>query len=203
MNRNLFPTSLSILHGLFFFSGIAALIYQLMWQRMLFSVLGVDLESITIIVSVFMFGLGMGGLWGGYLADKFTNALLWMYVLIEFAIAAFGFLSPRLIEWIGHYTVNSHYFTLFTSFLILSFPTIFMGATFPILVTYVDLFKKNIGHSVGGLYFSNTLGGAIGALLAGFILLSFFDLNGAVNIAVIINLSIALVAGIFFMEDSK
>jgi hypothetical protein len=57
-----FPDSVTrlVLSILFFFSGTAALIYQVMWQRMLFTLFGVDLESITIIVSVFMFGLGIG-----------------------------------------------------------------------------------------------------------------------------------------------
>lgn len=49
-----------ILSFLFFFSGCAALIYQVIWQRMLFTIFGVNLESVTIIVSVFMFGLGVG-----------------------------------------------------------------------------------------------------------------------------------------------
>src|SRR5476649_1622816 len=90
-----------ILYSLFFLSGVAALIYQVMWQRLLFTVFGVDLTSVTIIVSVFMFGLGLGGLVGGYIADKFTAYALMIYMCIEAAIAIFGFCSPVLIENIG------------------------------------------------------------------------------------------------------
>ena len=50
---------------LFFVSGIAALIYQVCWQRLLFEAFGVDMESVTIIVSTFMLGLGLGALVGG------------------------------------------------------------------------------------------------------------------------------------------
>ena len=42
---------------IFFMSGFSALIYQIAWQRMLFTAFGVDLESITVIISVFMAGL--------------------------------------------------------------------------------------------------------------------------------------------------
>ena len=53
---------------LFFVSGVAALVYQVCWQRLLFSAFGVDIDSVTIIVSVFMLGLGLGAL-AFYLAD--------------------------------------------------------------------------------------------------------------------------------------
>ena len=46
--------STKTIKAVFFLSGIAALIYQIAWQRMLFTAFGVDLESITIIISVFM-----------------------------------------------------------------------------------------------------------------------------------------------------
>src|SRR5579862_9409375 len=82
----------AILCLLFFCSGCAALIYQVMWQRMLFTVFGVDLQSITIIVSVFMFGLGVGGLLGGSIADRMNSHLLILYVCIEILIALFGFI---------------------------------------------------------------------------------------------------------------
>jgi predicted membrane-bound spermidine synthase len=81
----------AVLYALFFFSGAAALIYQIVWQRMLFTIFGVDLESITVIVSVFMFGLGLGGLLGGVLADKFSTRLLQLYMMIELGVAIFGF----------------------------------------------------------------------------------------------------------------
>ena len=50
---------------LFFFSGFPALIYQLTWQRALFRIFGVNIESVTIVVTAFMLGLGLGSLAGG------------------------------------------------------------------------------------------------------------------------------------------
>lgn len=47
-----------ILCVLFFFSGFPALIYQLVWQRALFRIFGVNIESVTIVVTAFMLGLG-------------------------------------------------------------------------------------------------------------------------------------------------
>ena len=185
-----------ILCVLFFGSGCAALIYQVGWQRMLFTLFGLDLTSITIIVSVFMFGLGIGSLCGGLIADR-VKSLLTLYVLIELSIAVFGFFSPHIIALLGVATRNPLMTVLF-SFFILALPTMLMGATFPILVTHVNKSTQNIGQSVGSLYFANTLGGAFGAYLAGFILLYWTGLAGLINIAALLNLMIAITALFFF-----
>ncbi len=188
-----------ILYALFFLSGFSALTYQLMWQRMLFIQFGVDLESVTLIVSVFMFGLGLGGLWGGMLADKWLTKLLRVYVLIEMGIATFGFLSPNLIDTVGNLFFNSHRIvTALTSFLMLAIPTILMGATFPILVTHVNRYVHNIGRSVGGLYCVNTLGGAVGVFLSGFCWLNFMDMTKVIYLAAVINLLVALIAYLYY-----
>lgn len=192
------PVTNSILCILFFFSGCAALIYQIMWQRMLFTQFGVDLESITIIVSVFMFGLGMGGIGGGIIADRMPTQLLSLYIMIELGIAIFGFLSPTIIQSIGDLTITSMLLTCIVSFIILVIPTFLMGATFPILVSHVFQYDSHIGRSVGRLYFANTLGGAFGAYLSGFVLLYFLNLIESINCAAILNLFIAWTAWIIF-----
>src|ERR1700686_2855518 len=92
---------------LFLVSGAAALIYQICWQRLLFETFGVDIESVTIIVSTFMLGLGLGALAGGEAADRYPNQVLALFALIELATAVFGFLSPLLIRSVGAATVNS------------------------------------------------------------------------------------------------
>ena len=195
-------TYLWVLFTLFFFSGCSALIYQIMWQRMLFTVFGVDLQSITIIVSVFMFGLGTGGLLGGYAADKLNRHLLMLYIVIELCISLFGLYSPWLIDSLGdRFFSHNLFLTAVASFVILSIPTILMGATFPILVTYVNKLHHNIGRSVGGLYFVNTLGGAVGAYLSGFVLLYFLDIAASVNVAAMLNLAIGIIAFLFFRKN--
>jgi predicted membrane-bound spermidine synthase len=146
-----------------------------------------------------MFGLGIGGLGGGYLADKFNQYLLLLYIAIEFGIALFGVYSPWVIDSLGNWFFsNNRFITATASFIILSVPTILMGATFPILVTHVNKLHRHIGRSVGGLYFVNTLGGAVGAYLSGFVLLYFFDIVKSVNIAAMLNLVIAIVAFMVF-----
>lgn len=201
-----FSLAPSFVHGLlyvlFFCSGVSALIYQVMWERMLFTEFGVDLESITIIVSVFMFGLGIGGLLGGHLADKHTKRLLGLYIIIEMAIAIFGFFSPYFIPLVGHlFFSDNKLMTVLASFLVLSFPTILMGATFPILVRHVNQTLQHIGHSVGSLYFANTLGGAVGAYFSGFVLLYTLNIVEVIERAAWLNVTIALIAFLAFRKQ--
>ena len=54
--------------AIFVLSGFAALIYQVAWQRALFSVYGLNVESVTVVVTAFMLGLGVGSLAGGWAA---------------------------------------------------------------------------------------------------------------------------------------
>src|ERR1700704_4310212 len=75
---------------LFFLAGFPALIYQLTWQRTLFRIFGVNIESVTIIVTAFMLGLGIGSLAGGWLSQHRDMPLLPLLAAIELLTAAFG-----------------------------------------------------------------------------------------------------------------
>jgi spermidine synthase len=84
-----------ILCVLFFFSGFPALIYQLVWQRTLFRIFGVNIESVTIVVTAFMLGLGFGSLLGGCLSKRCNIALLPLLAVIEILTGTFGIFSLR------------------------------------------------------------------------------------------------------------
>src|ERR1035438_10351409 len=60
-----------LIAALFFCSGFPALIYQIVWQRVLFSIYGVNVQSVAVVVSAFMLGLGIGSLVGGRLSERF------------------------------------------------------------------------------------------------------------------------------------
>jgi predicted MFS family arabinose efflux permease len=84
---------------LFFGSGFAALLYQIAWQRMLFGWYGVDLDSVvSAIISVFMLGLGVGALLGGWLADRFHGDRIFVFSLIELLIGIVGLFSLDFID---------------------------------------------------------------------------------------------------------
>ncbi len=91
----------------FFASGFCALIYQVSWQRLLFSHIGIDLSSITVIISVFMVGLGVGAYFGGRIADRFPSSIIPLFCIAEVSIGLFGLVSRGLISGLGHLLVEA------------------------------------------------------------------------------------------------
>ena len=86
---------------LFFFSGFPALIYQLTWQRALFRIFGVNIESVTIVVTAFMLGLGLGSLAGGGCRKRRRIPLLPLLAAIELMTGAFGLASLQIFDFVG------------------------------------------------------------------------------------------------------
>lgn len=178
----------------FFLSGIAALIYQIAWQRMLFTAFGVDLESITIIISVFMAGLGVGAYYGGRIADRFPEHIIEFFALTEVGIGTFGIASPFLIEFVKETFLHSNVLAIaLANFVLLLFPTFLMGCTLPLLTQHLNKYIDNIGNNIGWLYFTNTLGAATACILTGFILFHHLTLVQVIYLAGVINYIVAIV----------
>ncbi|MCL4275467.1 MAG: fused MFS/spermidine synthase [Anaerolineales bacterium] len=172
---------------LFFLSGAAGLMYQTVWVRLLELYFGVTLTAITLIVSAYMAGLGLGSMIGGRIAGKSRNPIL-LYGIIEAVIGVFGILSPALINWLGQNTAGSPYaLVFFLSFALLLIPTLLMGMTLPLLTQAFVKRMENSGQVIGLLYGINTLGAAIGALASGYILIGWFGFGGTLLTAAIIN----------------
>ena len=183
----------------FFISGSSALMYQVSWQRALYALIGVDMDSITIIVSVFMLGIGLGGMLGGWLSDRYPRQRLRWYAGIELSIALYGAASLWLLQvlqaWLeGSFVGTGSVGSTVASFVFLLLPTVLMGMTLPLLTMAFNERTANIGVSVGTLYFINTLGAATGAALVPFVLLPLWTLPQVVHIAVAGNVAVVLCA---------
>src|SRR6516164_11471278 len=89
----------------FFVSGFPALIYQLIWQRSLFALYGINIEAVTVVVAGFLFGLGIGSLAGGRLSQSRSVPLLALFGGIETSIGAFGAVSLRVFDLVGAHTL--------------------------------------------------------------------------------------------------
>ena len=196
--KEIFFSSNEWLVFLFFFSGFSALIYQVVWQRMLFTFFGVNIESVTMIVIIFMFGLGVGALIGGLVSKIFLNHLPKIFLFVEICIGFFGVFSGMLIDWIGVETTNySQLEVVLTVYAFLAFPTLCMGMTLPILVEYLERNMKNVGKSVGTLYSINTLGSAVACIITAEIFFVFFGQTISLWIAAFFNLLIGYLVYLF------
>jgi len=193
--RALLTGSSSVEHGylpLFFVSGFPALLYQIVWERALFSIYGVNVESVTVIVTAFMLGLGLGSLAGGVFASRVRQRPLLAFGLIEMLIGVFGCFSLMLFHGVGSVTAGAS--TLKTSLLafsLLLLPTFLMGSTLPLLVEHLASRIRSVGQAVGLLYCVNALGSAFACWCAAMFLMRILGEHGVVWLAASLNLLVA------------
>lgn len=192
-----------IYYLLFFLSGFPALLYQIVWQRALFTLYGVNIEAVTMIVTVFMLGLGLGSLAGGWLSMRKGMRLLLAFGLIEFSVGSFGAASLWLFHRIGSFTAGaSTTATGFIAFALLLVPTVLMGSTLPLLVEHFVRRSGNVGESVGLLYSVNTFGSAGACFAAALLLMRLLGESGSIRLAVCFNLSVGVAALLLQRKDS-
>lgn len=156
--------------AIFFASGFAALLYQMVWQRVLAFFGGADVRSATIIVAAYMAGLGLGSLAGGHVADRLSvRGRFLAFAASELAIAAFGFASVWLYYDLLCVRLGplglAPLLTAAVVFLTLLWPTFFMGMSLPLLARALTGRASRAGERVGVLYGWNTFGAAVGSLV--------------------------------------
>jgi spermidine synthase len=190
-----------LLSALFLFSGMPALIYQVVWQRALFSIYGVNAESVAIVVSAFMLGLGVGSLAGGWISARLPRSGILIFGLAELGIALFGLFSLRIFGWAAAYTAGANLPAVVVfSFALLLIPTMLMGATLPILVEHLVRHSGLVGASVSRLYFVNTLGSALACYFCAMFLMRDLGQAGSVALAACLN---TLVGGTAYLYGRR
>jgi predicted membrane-bound spermidine synthase len=178
---------------LFFLSGFPALIYQIVWQRTLFAIYGVNVESVTIVVSAFMLGLGLGSFAGGYLTRNPRVPRLLLFGAVELGTAAYGLASLPLFHAVAKATAGAAPLeTGLLSFALVLVPTVLMGATLPLLVAHLVDVSGNVGRSVGALYFVNTLGSACACFVAAWFAMPYLGMSRSVAMAAALNVVVGL-----------
>jgi spermidine synthase len=179
-----------LLSALFFVSGFAAILYQLVWQRKLYALVGINVEVVTLIVTLFIAGLGLGSLAGGVASRLGGRRLISAFAAVELGIGLFGAASPWLFSALGQVapSLGPLGVAAGVSLLVLP-PTMAMGATLPILVTYLVRRRASVGVAVGTLYCVNTLGSAIAAFMVALFLMRWVGQSGVLAIAVLGNLT--------------
>ncbi len=183
----------------FFCSGFAALLCQIVWQRMLGIFAGSDTISAALVVGAFLAGLGLGSIIGAKLADRLSpyHALLG-FALAEAGVAVFALVSKLFLydflatDLAG--VVDSPVAIFALCFAGLVLPTTLMGASLPLLARAVATSLDTVAERIGSLYGLNTLGAGLGALLGGWVLVGHLGFVGALALAAGLDVLAALLA---------
>jgi predicted membrane-bound spermidine synthase len=188
--------------AIFVLSGFAGLIYQSIWSHYLGLFLGHAAYAQALVLAIFMGGMAIGAAWIARAGQRWRN-LIRGYAIIEAVIGVLGLLFHTLFTSVAAFsydtlipalgepwTVNLARW-LIAAALILP-QTILLGMTFPLMSGgLIRRYSGSDGHTLGGLYFTNSIGAAIGALVAVFVLIPSIGLPGAMTVAGVLNFVVA------------
>lgn len=193
-----------LLYALFFLSGAAALIYQVLWLKELGLVFGNTAYAAATTLAVFFLGLAAGSWAAGRRAARLANPLR-AYALLELGIAAAALLYFALTPavraaygatyplWGQNLAAMSAVKLLLATALL--FPAAFlMGGTLPVMGQHLIRRPTELGRTGTLLYLVNTAGAAVGALLAGFALPELLGFRASYGVAIVLNLVIGAAA---------
>jgi spermidine synthase len=193
--------SLAPLLLLFLLSGVSALVYQVLWMRLLALVFGVTIHAASTVLAAFMAGLAIGSAGAGRLADAVRRPLA-AFAVAEALVAVAALATPfalRAVEavYLGLNTVSGGWpltlavarFAL--SFAVLVVPATLMGATLPLVVKSAVTRGAILGRQVSLLYAANTAGAVIGTIVAGTWMIPQLGIAWAFRIGAVINLAVA------------
>jgi spermidine synthase len=182
-------------------SGTAALIYQVLWIKQLTLIVGVDVYAVTTGVSAFFAGLALGGLLLGRWVDRVQRPLR-VYAGLEIGVALVGISMTVALAHTAHLfaTLEERSAVLAWGlvFLMVGVGPFLMGGTLPAMVRSLRLTAEHIGAGGGGMYAANTAGAIIGTLLASFLLIPTFGIQGSALIAA--SLGVLAAAGGFWLD---
>jgi len=185
-------------------SGFTGLIYESIWTQYIKLFLGHAALAQALVLTIFMLGLSIGSWFAAKWSYRYANPFL-IYAIIELAIGILGILFHSIYsfstEFVYYnifpnleYEFSVHLVQWSLAALLILPQSILLGMTFPIMSAgFVRGDKQTAGKQISILYFSNSLGAALGVLISGYILISNYGLPGTVLLAGFINCILALI----------
>ncbi len=179
-----------------FFTGAASLILEVAWIRRITLLVGGTTYSVSLVVATFLLCLSLGALLMGRVADRTSRPLRW-YGGLEIGIGLYALLFPSGISmlepWFRGLSHSPLRFVL--AGLVLSLPTLAMGATFPLVCRWaVRMGRHSAGASVGLVGGVNTLGAAFGSMTAGLLLIRVLGIGSSIRFAGCLALGVGIAA---------
>ncbi len=179
-------------------SGLAGLVYEVAWTRLLTLYIGHSTAAASAVVATFLGGLAAGAAAGGLAAPRLPRrASLYAYAALEAIVIVAALLLPiesraftPLLRWAYADGAAGGIFPLVrlaSVFAMVFVPAAALGATYPVAIRWFANASTNAARASGALYASNTTGAAIGALLAGFVLIPRLGLANTTRIGMAVS----------------
>src|SRR5262245_56825313 len=180
------------------FSGLSALVYQIVWVRRLGFTFGTTTEAVSTVLAVFFAGLALGNAVAAGQLRRIRRPLE-LYAFLELGIGLYALLSIPLLGsldgihalvGVGLSPAALTVVRVAGSALVLLPPTLAMGATLPVVARALVTDDATLGRGSAMLYAANTLGAVLGAYLCGFWLIPGLGLRRTVLLASLANFGV-------------
>lgn len=192
-----------LLYVLFGLSGFAGLIYESIWSHYLKLFLGHAAYAQTLVLCIFMGGMAIGAWLVGLWSSRIRHPLL-AYAAVEgvlglaalcfdpvFRAVQFWVFDALIPQFSSPVSIDLAKWTVAAAIILPQ--SILLGATFPLMSAgLVRLFPAGPGRALGWLYFTNSMGAALGVLASGFFLVGWVGLPGTSLTAGLINFVLAI-----------
>ena len=163
-------------------SAASALIYEVVATNVLLFYFVRSSYSIATVLSIFLFGLGLGSFLIYQFSSRIRNPQLifgFLQILIgSYAFFVFGSLINITPKFASHGII-------YTSVVLLLIPTICLGAIFPLAG---QIYKKENRNTIGLIYFIDIIGAVAGSLAAGFWLIPVLGNTNTILIGAVLNI---------------
>ncbi|MCX7944775.1 MAG: fused MFS/spermidine synthase [Deltaproteobacteria bacterium] len=187
----------------FFLSGMAGLIYQVVWSKYFNLFLGITSYSVAILLSTFMGGLALGNHIFGKFVDRYKNPLK-LYSYLEFGIGITCALFPiyfdilfdlyfTLAQGSVPNSISNLLLKIIFSIMTILLPTTFMGGTLPVMSKFIIKHIADVGAKVGLLYFLNTVGAIAGTLIGGYFIIHTLGTDLSIQLFSFVNILVGVV----------
>ena len=188
----------------FVVSGFTGLIYESIWSHYLKLFLGHAAYAQTLVLAIFMGGMALGSWAIAYYSSR-VRQLLWGYVWVEGLIGILGIFFHRAFIAATNFSFAAVIPALPTVWLIHAYKwslaallilpqSVLLGMTFPLISGgLIRRWPARPGATLATLYFTNSLGAAVGVLVSGFVLINAVGLPGTILTAGLLNIALALV----------
>ena len=184
------------------FSGLTALGAEVVWTRLLSLLFGATTYAFSIILAVFLIGLGIGSAIGSIIVKNTANAravLGWVQLLLAFAIAYGAWMSAQQLPyWPINPSLAGPWFNFEADLARALFAilpgAILWGASFPLAIAAAADNNNDTGVTVGRVYAANTLGAIAGSLLIGLVCVPWIGTHGAERLLIIVSVISAAVS---------
>ncbi len=189
------PVPPMLLVTAFAVSGFAALMYEVIWQRLLEFFLQGTLVSFALILGVWLLGAGLGSL-----LTRKAEATVAQFAVLEAAIAALGLGGLPLVTRVAEQSSRG---VTIAVFLALVFVVTFLfGAIFPLAGRLYVASRPQVGKALGEITSANTLGSVLGSVSASFVLIPLVGTRGSLLVAGVANLAVAGALLLFVIKAS-